>query len=44
MQPCPTGAADEVTVQTTTFSDGPHAVSHCATDFAGNGACLPDRC
>jgi hypothetical protein len=40
MQPCPTGAADEVTVQTTNFSDGPHALTRCATDFAGNSACL----
>lgn len=40
MQPCPTGAADEVTVQTTSFSDGPHALTRCATDFAGNSACL----
>lgn len=40
MQPCPTGAADEVTVQTTSFSDGPHELKRCAVDFAGNGACL----
>lgn len=40
MQPCPTGAADEVTVQTTSFSDGPHELKRCATDFAGNSACL----
>lgn len=40
MQPCPSGAADEVTVQTTSFSDGPHELKRCATDFAGNGACL----
>jgi hypothetical protein len=40
MQPCPTGAADEVTVQTTNFSDGPHALTRCATDFAANSACL----
>ncbi len=40
MQPCPTGAADEITVQTTNFSDGPHALTRCATDFAGNSACL----
>ena len=40
MQPCPTGAASEVTVQTTSFSDGPHALTRCATDFAGNSACL----
>jgi len=40
MQPCPTGAAAEVTVQTTNFSDGSHALTRCATDFAGNSACL----
>lgn len=40
MQPCPTGAADEVVVQTTSFSDGPHELTRCAVDFAGNGACL----
>ena len=40
MLPCPTGAADELTVQTTSFSDGPHELTRCATDFAGNSACL----
>lgn len=40
MQPCPTGVASEVTVQTTNFSDGPHELTRCATDFAGNSACL----
>jgi hypothetical protein len=40
MQPCPSGAANEVTVATTSFSDGPHALTRCATDFAGNSACL----
>lgn len=40
MQPCPTGAADGFTVQTTNFSDGPHELTRCATDFAGNSACL----
>ena len=40
MRPCPLGAADEVTVQTTNFSDGPHALTRCATDFAGNSACI----
>lgn len=40
MRPCPLGAADEVTVQTRNFSDGPHALTRCATDFAGNSACL----
>jgi hypothetical protein len=43
MQPCPTGAADGATVQTTSFSDGPHALTRCATDFAGNSACLFPR-
>ena len=41
MQPCPTGAGDGVTVQTTSLSDGPHTLTRCATDFAGNSACLP---
>ncbi len=40
MLPCPTGAASGVTVQTTNFSDGPHELTRCATDFAGNSACL----
>ncbi len=40
MQPCPTGATGEVTVQTTNFSDGPHELTRCATDFANNSACL----
>lgn len=40
MLPCPTGAASEVTVQTTSFSDGPHELTRCASDFAGNSACL----
>lgn len=40
MLPCPTGAASEVMVATTSFSDGPHELTRCATDFAGNSACL----
>jgi hypothetical protein len=40
MLPCPTGAASEVTVLTTSFSDGPHELTRCASDFAGNSACL----
>lgn len=39
MQPCPTDASTTHTVATTQFSDGPHSFVHCATDFAGNGAC-----
>ena len=28
-------------IATTSFSDGPHTLSHCATDFAGNVGCAP---
>ncbi|HSC20376.1 MAG TPA: hypothetical protein VLC07_01465, partial [Solirubrobacterales bacterium] len=31
------------TIATTSFSDGPHTVVHCTTDFAGNSACAPSR-
>jgi len=43
MRPCEFAAAGSTTVSTTRFSDGPHALGHCATDFAGNVACLPNR-
>jgi hypothetical protein len=39
MQPCPTSVSATHTVSTMSFSDGPHAVAHCATDFAANIAC-----
>ncbi|HET7121556.1 MAG TPA: carboxypeptidase-like regulatory domain-containing protein [Solirubrobacterales bacterium] len=39
MQPCPVNGSATATVATTSFSDGPHALAHCVTDFAGNGAC-----
>jgi hypothetical protein len=41
MQPCPTDRLGYYPIATTTFSDGPHSVGHCATDFAGNVNCLP---
>ncbi|HEX3325234.1 MAG TPA: Ig-like domain repeat protein [Solirubrobacterales bacterium] len=41
MQPCPTDRVGYYPIATTTFSDGPHSVGHCATDFAGNVNCLP---
>lgn len=41
MQPCPTGASAAHSVTTTGFSDGPHTVVTCATDFAANSACAP---
>jgi hypothetical protein len=43
MQPCSQGVDSWESVPTTTLSDGPHAVSLCITDFAGNGACTPAR-
>jgi hypothetical protein len=43
MRPCSLGASGSATVDTTRFSDGPHGIHHCATDFAGNGGCTPDR-
>jgi hypothetical protein len=43
MQPCPTGASATHFISTASFSDGPHAVAHCATDFAANTACDPPR-
>lgn len=39
MQPCRTNESTTHWVDTTSLSDGPHTVVHCATDFAGNGAC-----
>lgn len=43
MRPCPTTRAGNYPISTTRFSDGPHSVSHCATDFAGNVNCVPGR-
>jgi hypothetical protein len=39
MRPCPTNRVGYYPISTTGFSDGPHTVSHCATDFAGNVNC-----
>ncbi len=39
MRPCSTNRAGYYLISTTGFSDGPHTVSHCATDFAGNVNC-----
>lgn len=41
MRPCEPSASGSATVATTSFSDGPHTLGHCATDFAGNVACAP---
>jgi hypothetical protein len=43
MQPCMTEVSATQTISTTNFSDGPHTVVHCTTDFAGNSACAPSR-
>lgn len=40
MRPCEPSASGAATVATTNFSDGPHTLGHCATDFAGNVACI----
>ncbi len=43
MRPCPTERVGYYPLSTRGFSDGPHNVGHCATDFAGNVNCLPER-
>jgi hypothetical protein len=40
MRPCEPSASGAATVATTNFSDGPHTLGHCATDFAANVACV----
>ena len=40
MQPCPTGATGTQAIATTAFSDGSHALRHCAADFSGNAGCV----
>jgi hypothetical protein len=43
MLPCATGVSGTQAIATTSFSDGPHTLSHCATDFAGNVGCVAPR-
>jgi hypothetical protein len=43
MQPCATNVSDFHWVSTNAFSDGPHSLVHCTTDFAANSACAPAR-
>lgn len=43
MQPCTTNVSDFHWVSTNGFSDGPHSLVHCSTDFAANSACAPAR-
>ncbi|HEY6550708.1 MAG TPA: hypothetical protein VIY71_05855, partial [Solirubrobacterales bacterium] len=43
MRPCSLGVSGSAPIDTTRFSDGPHSIHHCVTDFAGNGGCTPDQ-
>ena len=43
MQPCLTLVGGSGAVDTNRFSDGPHTLGHCATDFAGNVGCAAPR-
>jgi hypothetical protein len=43
MRPCFTDVSGTLTLDTTRYSDGPHTLGHCSTDFAGNSACAPSR-
>ncbi|HEX5712418.1 MAG TPA: hypothetical protein VFX85_03805 [Solirubrobacterales bacterium] len=43
MQPCLTNVSATHQIATAGFSDGPHTLSHCTADFAGNVACAPQR-
>lgn len=43
MRPCSLGVSGGAPVDTNRFSDGPHSIHHCVTDFAGNGGCTPDQ-
>lgn len=39
MQPCQIAVSGTQAIATTAFSDGPHSVGHCVTDFSGNVGC-----
>jgi hypothetical protein len=43
MRPCPVDRVGYYPILTTAISDGPHNLSHCATDYAGMTACIPAR-
>ncbi len=43
MRPCSLSVSTGGTFATTPYSDGPHAIRHCVTDFAANVACTPDQ-
>lgn len=43
MRPCLTTVSQAHSISTASFSDGPHTLVHCATDFGANSACAPAR-
>lgn len=43
MQPCPTTATGNQTLDTRVLTDGPHALRHCAIDFANGSGCAPSH-
>jgi hypothetical protein len=43
MRPCALTASGSATVDTARFSDGPHLLRHCSTDFASNTGCTPEQ-
>jgi hypothetical protein len=43
MQPCLAGVSAAQAIATTVFSDGPHSVVHCVSDFSGNQGCTAPR-
>jgi hypothetical protein len=43
MRPCETSRGGTHVIATTSLSDGPHSLVHCAQDFAGASACTPPR-
>jgi hypothetical protein len=43
MRPCLTTVSAQHAVATAAFSDGPHTLVHCATDFSGNRTCGQTR-
>jgi hypothetical protein len=43
MRPCSLAVSGSAAIDTTRFSDGPHSLRHCVTDFAGNPSCTVDQ-
>lgn len=43
MRPCSLGVSGSAALDTGRFSDGPHSLHHCVTDFASNVGCTADQ-